>query len=104
MQIVVKTLTGKIIKITVKDSDTIGDLKGKIEAVDGIPPHLQRLIFAGTELEDARTISNYNIQEESVLHLMLRLSGGGKRAKQANIATQYTQTDLSDNPYRQPCL
>jgi ubiquitin len=83
MQIIVKTLTGKIIKITVKDSDTIGDLKGKIEAVDGIPPNLQRLIFASTELEDDRTLSDYNIQEKSVLHLMLCLGGGGKRARAA---------------------
>jgi ubiquitin len=76
MQIVVKTLTGKIIKLTVKSSDTIGNLKGKIQDIDGIPPFLQRLIFASVELEDNRTVSSYNIQKDSTIHLMLRLSGG----------------------------
>jgi ubiquitin len=64
----------------VKDSDTIGNLKGKIQDIDGIPSNLQRLIFASTELEDGRTISDYNIQKNDIIHLMLRLSGGGKRA------------------------
>lgn len=71
--IFIKTLTGKTITVETELSDTVLAVKQKVQKQEGIPPEQQRLLFTGKQLEDDRTLADYAVKDNSVLHLVLRL-------------------------------
>lgn len=80
MQLFVKTLTGKTVSIEIEEGESIEDVKAKIAEKEGIPPEQQRIIFGGQQLQDGKTVDDYNIGDDATLHLVLRLRGGSVKS------------------------
>jgi ubiquitin len=78
MQIFVRTITGKNLTLEVDPTDSVKALKEKIQEKEAIPESQQRLIFAGKQLADERTMADYNVQNSAQISLMLRLVGGSE--------------------------
>mmetsp|Transcript_51931 Transcript_51931/g.62436 ORF Transcript_51931/g.62436 Transcript_51931/m.62436 type:complete len:253 (+) Transcript_51931:116-874(+) len=100
MQLFVKTLTGKTVSIEVEEGESIEDVKAKIAEKEGIPPEQQRLIFGGQQLQDAKTLGDYDVGDDATLHLVLRLRGGPRRPFEVTPAfVEEHLRDISDDEF-----
>ena len=100
MQLFVKTLTGKTVSIEVEEGESIEDVKAKIAEKEGIPPEQQRLIFGGQQLQDAKTLGDYDVGDDATLHLVLRLRGGPRRPFEVTPAfVEEHLRDISDDDF-----
>ena len=99
MQIIVKTLTGQTFTLDVEASDSIDSVRAKIQDKEGIPADQQRIIFAGRELENGRTLSDYNILKESTLHLIVRSGGSAMDGSGQTFGPPAENPELAAAPY-----
>lgn len=100
MQLFVKTLTGKTVSIEVEEDESIEDVKAKIAEKEGIPPEQQRLIFGGQQLQDAKTLGDYDVGDDATLHLVLRLrGGGGSSSSSRNIGGWWNRGTVVDEAF-----
>jgi len=102
MQLFVKTLTGKTVSIEVEEGESIEDVKAKIAEKEGIPPEQQRLIFGGQQLQDSKTLDDYDVGDDATLHLVLRLRGGPLRNSHFEVTPAFVEESvkgLSDEDF-----